>query len=147
MKLSSKTSLRIAGSWLVLVGLGHTWGYYGAFVTRELLDPRRLPAYEAMKEPMDGGMMDPSFWTVLQMLGLELTFFLGFAAAVTFWIAGKSDVALRREFALLATITFGLGVPAFLFIHPQIHAFVIATGSFLLFGVSWRQAKSESNVK
>lgn len=126
----------------MLVCVGHTWGYYQAFVTRALLDDSRRQAYELMKEPMDGGIMHASFWTVLQMLALELSFFLAFAAAVTFWIAKQRDPALHKALARIAALTFALGCVAFVFIHPQINAAVIAIGATVLYGLAWWSARS-----
>ncbi|MGA7304274.1 MAG: hypothetical protein WBW88_05345 [Rhodothermales bacterium] len=144
--MKSSLLLRLAGGWLILVCLGHTWGYYEAFVTRDLLDDSRLAAYELMKEPMDGGLVHPSFWTVLQMLALELTFFLAFAAALSLWVAGQPSPAIRRTFARIATITFGLASVAFVFVHPQINAAVIAIVAAVLFGTAWWRAASESDA-
>jgi hypothetical protein len=142
MKVKSSLFLRLAAGWLVLVNVGHTWGYYQAFVTRALLDDSRRAAYELMKEPMDGGIMHPSFWVVLQMLALELTFFLAFAATVSFWIAKQSDRALQKELARIAAVTFGLGSVAFLVVHPQINAAVIAIGATVLYSLAWWSAGS-----
>jgi len=145
MKIKSSLLLRLTGGWLILVGLGHTWGYYSAFVTRDLLDDSRRAAYELMKEPMDGGLMHPSFWTVLQMLALELTFFLAFAAVLSLWVAGQPGPAIRKAFARIATITFGFASVAFLFVHPQINAAIIAIVAAVLFGMAWWRAASESD--
>ncbi len=137
MRQKSRLFLRLAGGWLVLVNLGHTWGYYSAFVSRNLLDDRRQAAYELMKEPVGGGIMDPSFWTVLQMLALELSFFLAFAAITSFWIANQPDQALHRGFARISAVIFGLSTIAFFIVHPQINAFVIAAVAALLYSTAW----------
>ena len=137
MKIKSRPLLHIAGGWLILINLAHTWGYYSGFVTREMLDPARAEAYELMKHPVDGGIMNASFWTVLQMLALELTFFLAFAAILTFWIASHDDTKLHAGFAKISTLVFALAAIAFLLIHPQIHAAVIAIGATLFFGLAW----------
>lgn len=137
VKTRSSLLLRLAGGWLVLVAVGHTWGYYEAFVTRRMLSASRQQAYELMKVPIDGGIMNASLWTVLQMLALELTFFLAFVAAVSFWIAARPESVLHRQLARIATVTFGLGSLAFLFVHPQINAAVIAVGATILYGLAW----------
>lgn len=146
MKFRSRVILRIAGGWLILMGAGHTWGHYSAFVTRELLGDSRRAAYELMKEPLDGGIMNPSFWTVLQMLSLELTFFLAFGATLSFWVAKQTSLAIHTGFARIATITFGLASVAFVFVHPQLNAAVIAIGAAVLFGLAWWRSQSETNA-
>jgi len=135
--------LKLAAGWLIATNLGHTWGYYGAFVTRELLQDSRRAAYELMKEPADATLMNASFWTVLQMLALELTFFLAFAAAVTLWVARMGSPRREAQYAAICTVTFGLGAIAFLFVHPQINAAVIALGATLLFGLAWQRASRQ----
>ena len=125
-QFSSKFFLRLAGAWLLMVNAGHTWGYYGAFVTRDLLDDSRNAAYELMKEPMDGGIFNASFWTVLQMLALQLTFFLACTAILSFWISRMPDSRIHAGFSRICTLIFGFGLLAFVFIHPQIHAAIIA---------------------
>lgn len=128
---------------MVLVAAGHTWGYYSAFVTRDMLDDSRRPAYELMKQPMDGGIMNPSFWTVLQMFALQFTFFLAFAAALSLWVAGSPDHDIHKGFARISTIIFGLASVAFVVVHPQINAAIIAIVATLLFGLAWWRAQSE----
>ena len=142
MKSKSSLFLNLGGAWLILVDLGHTWGYYEAFVTRRMLGASRQQAYQLMKVPIDGGIMNASLWTVLQMLALELTFFLAFVAAVSFWIARRPESALHRQLARIATVTFGLGSLAFLFVHPQINAAVIAVGATILYGLAWWSART-----
>lgn len=142
MLRQSKFWLYFGAGWLILTNVGHTWGYYGAFVTRELLQPDRNAIYEAMAATGDDTLLSASFWTVLQMMALELTFFLGFAAVVTIWIARMADIGLHRDFAAIATLTFGFGIIGFLFIHPQINALIIAAGATVLYGLAWLMART-----
>lgn len=128
--------LRLAGAWLLLCDAGHTYGHVTLFVTRQGLSDSRQAAYELMKEPMDGGLNQASFWTVVQMLSLELTFFLAFAALLSFWIANK-EPEIQRGFAGISATTFSLAALSFGFLHPQIHALVIAGGAALLFLMAW----------
>ena len=140
LKFESSFFLKVAGVWLLVVNVGHTWGYYKAFVTRELLDDSRHAAYELMKEPIDGGIFDASFWTILQMLALQLTFFLACTAILSFWISRMPDSRIHAGFARICTLIFGFGLLAFVFIHPQIHAAIIAVGATILFLVAWWRA-------
>jgi hypothetical protein len=87
-------------------------------------------------------MTDASLWTILQMFALELTFFLAFAAAVSLIISSPAHRKLHRPFAAVGAITFGLSALAFLFIHPQIHALVIAAGAFMLYSAAWLADRS-----
>lgn len=144
MKFGSDTFLRFAGSWLLIMNAGHTWGYYEAFVTRDLLGDSRTAAYELMKEPMDGGILHASFWTVLQMLALELTFFLAFAAILSFWIARLPDNRIHASFAKISALIFGAALLAFVFVHPQINAAIIAVGATLLYLAAWWRARRDS---
>ncbi len=140
LKYSSNSFLRLAGGWLLITNAGHTWGYYEAFVTRDLLDDSRIAAYDLMKEPLDGGIFDASFWTVLQMLALQLTFFLAFASILSFWIAHIPDRRIHADFARICTLIFGLGLLAFVFVHPQINAAIIAAGATVFFLMAWWRA-------
>lgn len=145
LRFDSSLFLRLAGGWLLLTNAGHTWGYYGAFVTRNLLGESRRPAYELMKEPIDGGIFDASFWTILQMLALQLTLFLAFAAILSFWIARVSDGRIQAIFARICTLVFGTGLVAFVFIHAQINAAIIAGGATTLYSLAWWRAWSMAN--
>ncbi len=143
MKFGSNLFLRLAGSWLLITNAGHTWGYYEAFVTRDLLDDSRIAAYESMKEPIDGGIFNASFWTVLQMLALQLTFFLAFAAILSFWIARMPDSRIRAGFARICALIFGSCSLAFVFVHSQINAAIIAVGATGLYSVAWWRARHD----
>jgi len=78
----------------------------------------------------------------LQMLALELTFFLTFAAVLSFWIARIPDRHIHAGFARIGTLIFGLGALAFLFVHPQINTAIIAVGATLLYSLAWWRAGS-----
>ena len=140
LKFDSSFLLKVAGVWLLIVNVGHTWGYYEAFVTQEWLDDSGYAAYELMKEPMDGGIFDASLWTVLQMLALQLTIFLAFAAISSFWISRMTDSRIHAGFARICTLIFGFAFLAFVFIHPQINAAIIAVGATVLNLVAWWRA-------
>ena len=146
-KFGSDFFIRLAGAWLLITNAGHTWGYYGAFVTRDLLGDSRLAAYELMKEPLDGGILNASFWTVLQMLALELTFFLAFAAILSFWIARMPDASIHAGFARICTGIFGLSLLAFVFVHPQINAAIIAAGATVFYSLAWRRGLAKDSSK
>ena len=133
MRIDSTLFLRAAAAWLLLTNLGHTYGHVVTFVTRSALGEERQAAYELMKHPVDGGVLDHSFWGLLQMLSLELTFFLAFAAVVSLWIAGRRKESLHRQFSAIGLLVFGLASVAFTFVHPQIHALVIAALHLLQF--------------
>ncbi len=141
-KFDSRLFLRLAGGWLLLTNTGHTWGYYSGFVTRDALSESRQAAYVLMKEPVDGGILNASFWTVLQMLGLQLTFFLASAAIMSFWIAREREDHIHAGFAGICTLIFGFALAAFVFIHPQINAAIIAGGAVPLYMLAWWRART-----
>lgn len=147
MRIDSSLLLRATAAWLLLTDLGHSYGHVVTFVTRSSLSEERQAAYELMKQPVDGGWLETSFWGVLQMLSLELSFFLAFAAIVTFWIAARPEKSLRRQFAGIGTSVFGLASVAFAFVHPQIHALVIAAGATLLYGLAWTAQRARSGIE
>ena len=135
--------LRIASGWLLVTGAGHTWGYYTGYVTRENLSESRLAAYELMKDPIDGGVLNASFWTVFQMLALQLTLFLALVCILSVRLSLFSDYRAHLELSRVCTMVFAFGAYAFVFVHPQIHAAIIAIGATTLFALAWRQAHTE----
>lgn len=141
MRVDSTAWLRVAGSWLVLAGVLHSWFHFIFYEKIGDFSIGRRALYEYMRAyDVSGGMPNPfgsSMWTMLSIYSISMSLLLLFAGLVTLMIAGVRDDRFKRGFALFSCVFWIAAVIVWMWLAPMIEQLIVATGASLLYAMAW----------